>query len=68
MLKNVFFKIKINGANAGKLKFELFKNTPITSKNFLQLCTGEKGKSPNGDYDLSFKNSKFHRVINGFMA
>mmetsp|Transcript_11741 Transcript_11741/g.15951 ORF Transcript_11741/g.15951 Transcript_11741/m.15951 type:complete len:152 (-) Transcript_11741:146-601(-) len=46
---------------------ELSMNTPITSENFRALCTGEKGLGASGK-PLHFKNSKFHRIIPGFMA
>lgn len=57
----VFFEIGINGQSEGRIVFELFSDvTPKTAKNFELLCTGEKG--------FGYKGTKFHRIINGFMA
>ena len=66
-MTQVFFDIEIAGQSAGRIVMELSMNTPITSENFRALCTGEKGKGLSGK-PLHFKNSKFHRVIPGFMA
>ena len=63
----VFFDIAISGQPAGRIEFELFANTPITSENFRALCTGEKGMGKLGK-PLHYKGSGFHRVISGFMA
>lgn len=59
--------LTIGGNFAGRLTIELFADTPKTSENFRALCTGEKGM---GNYKkpLHFKQSRFHRVIPGFMA
>ena len=47
---------------------ELYKDiTPKTAENFLQLCTGQAGKSKTCGKSLSYKGSIFHRVIKGFM-
>ena len=41
----VYFDIEIAGKEVGRIEFELFKNiTPMTSENFRQLCTGERGR------------------------
>ncbi|KAL8116086.1 uncharacterized protein LOC141667573 [Apium graveolens] len=40
----VFFDIKIGGAPAGRIEFELYADTcPKTAENFRAFCTGEKG-------------------------
>ena len=56
----VYFDITIGGAAAGRIEMDLTANTPKTSENFKQLCTGEKG--------FGFQGCSFHRVIAGFMA
>ena len=64
----VFFDVTIGGQNAGRVTIELFANqVPNTAENFRCLCTGEKGVGKSGK-PLHFKGSKFHRVINDFMA
>jgi len=66
-MKTTFFDISINNELQGRIVFELFDDTPITSENFRALCTGEKGQCKNSDHKLSFKGSQFHRIIKKFM-
>ena len=63
----VFFDISIGGSPAGRITFGLYTETPKTSENFRALCTGEKGTGLSGK-PLHYKGSKFHRIIDGFMA
>ncbi|XP_034941970.1 peptidyl-prolyl cis-trans isomerase-like isoform X2 [Chelonus insularis] len=63
----VFFDISIDGENAGRIIFELFKDvTPRTAENFRALCTGEKGIGINGK-KLHYKGSVFHKIVPQFM-
>lgn len=57
----MFFDMTIGGKPAGRIVFELRADVvPRTAENFRALCTGEKG--------YGFKDSKFHRIIPGFMC
>eukprot|EP01026_Neomeris_dumetosa_P078548 TRINITY_DN8502_c0_g2_i3.p1 TRINITY_DN8502_c0_g2~~TRINITY_DN8502_c0_g2_i3.p1 ORF type:complete len:356 (+),score=53.95 TRINITY_DN8502_c0_g2_i3:118-1185(+) len=65
---NVYLNIEIAGQNCGKIVIGLFGNeVPKTVENFRCLCTGEKGVGSQGK-ELTYKGSKFHRIIDGFMA
>ncbi|CAD7963963.1 unnamed protein product [Amoebophrya sp. A25] len=63
-----FFDVSIGGKPSGRIVFDLFdKTVPKTSENFRSLCTGEHGASPRSGVPLTYKGSKFHRVIPNFM-
>lgn len=56
----VWFDIKIGGADAGRVEIGLFgKTVPKTVKNFVELAQLPEGEG--------YKGSKFHRVIKDFM-
>ncbi|KAI8613333.1 hypothetical protein BC830DRAFT_1132691 [Chytriomyces sp. MP71] len=56
----VFFEVDIGGQRAGRIVMELRADVvPKTVKNFIALCTHEKG--------FGFKKSTFHRIIPEFM-
>ena len=63
----VFFDIRINEQDAGRITMELYSDTPRTSENFRALCTGEHGIGDKGK-PLHYKGCIFHRIIPGFMA
>jgi peptidylprolyl isomerase len=65
----VFFDIEINGESVGRIIFGLFGTVaPRTVENFRALCTGEKGNSTISGRPLTYRGSRFHRVITGFMC
>ena len=63
----VYLEIQVGPQVVGKMEFELFANTPKTSENFRQLCTGEAGIGKLGK-PLHYKGCIFHRIIPGFMC
>lgn len=61
----VFLDVSVGGVGIGRIKLELFKvQTPRTTENFRQFCTGEHRRST---LPVGYKGSKFHRVIKDFM-
>ncbi|KXS19433.1 hypothetical protein M427DRAFT_95099 [Gonapodya prolifera JEL478] len=63
----VFLDVDLDGRKS-KIIIELFNDeVPRTCENFRALCTGEKGRSRATGAPLHYKNSRFHRIIKGFM-
>ncbi|XP_067386568.1 NK-tumor recognition protein isoform X2 [Emydura macquarii macquarii] len=63
-----FFDIEINREPVGRIMFQLFSDVcPKTCKNFLCLCSGEKGIGKTTGKKLCYKGSTFHRVVKDFM-
>ncbi|XP_075994260.1 NK-tumor recognition protein isoform X2 [Genypterus blacodes] len=63
-----YFDVELNRDPVGRIVFQLFSDVcPKTSKNFLCLCTGERGSGKITGKKLCFKGSTFHRVVKNFM-
>ncbi|KAM6412737.1 NK-tumor recognition protein isoform 2-T2 [Pluvialis apricaria] len=63
-----FFEIEINREPVGRIMFQLFSDVcPKTCKNFLCLCSGEKGIGKTTGKKLCYKGTTFHRVVKNFM-
>ncbi|XP_061777272.1 NK-tumor recognition protein isoform X1 [Nerophis ophidion] len=63
-----YFDVELNREPVGRIVFQLFSDVcPKTSKNFLSLCTGEKGTGKVAGKKLCYKGSTFHRVVKNFM-
>lgn len=59
---HVYFDIKIDNTEIGRITMELFKNkVPKTAENFRALCTGENGMGKAGK-PLHYKGCSFHRI------
>ncbi|CAG9315310.1 unnamed protein product [Blepharisma stoltei] len=63
----VYFDITIGEQPAGRIVFELYRETPNTAENFRALCTGERGMGRSGR-PLHYRGSGFHRIIPQFMC
>jgi len=64
--EKVFFDIEIGGESAGRIVIGLFGRTvPKTVENFKKLAEGYE--HPDTGETLTYKGSKFHRVIKDFM-
>uniref|UniRef100_A0A8C5G8G8 peptidylprolyl isomerase n=1 Tax=Gouania willdenowi TaxID=441366 RepID=A0A8C5G8G8_GOUWI len=62
------FKTEKRCLFVGRIVFQLFSDScPKTCKNFLSLCTGEKGTGKITGKKLCYKGSTFHRVVKNFM-
>ena len=65
----VYLDIEIDGRKAGTIVIGLFgKTVPWTAENFRAICTGERGRGVYTGVKMTYKGSKFHRIIKGFMA
>uniref|UniRef100_A0A1A8J8D9 peptidylprolyl isomerase n=1 Tax=Nothobranchius kuhntae TaxID=321403 RepID=A0A1A8J8D9_NOTKU len=63
-----YFDVELNREPVGRIVFQLFSDVcPRTSKNFLSLCTGERGTGKVTGKKLCYKGSTFHRVVKNFM-
>ncbi|XP_026148603.1 NK-tumor recognition protein isoform X2 [Mastacembelus armatus] len=63
-----YFDVELNREPVGRIVFQLFSDIcPKTSKNFLCLCTGERGIGKITGKKLCYKGSTFHRVVKNFM-
>ncbi|XP_068603894.1 NK-tumor recognition protein [Brachionichthys hirsutus] len=64
-----YFDVELNREPVGRIVFQLFSDIcPKTCKNFLSLCTGEKGTGKITGKELCYKGSTFHRVVKNFMV
>ncbi|KAG0475883.1 hypothetical protein HPP92_012724 [Vanilla planifolia] len=73
----VYMDVNIDGQHAGRIVVGLYgKVLPKTVEKFRALCTGEKGKVPNGNEvhhkgpklkSLRYKGTTFHRIVSGFI-
>jgi len=62
----VFFEIAISGKKVGRIEIAIFgKKVPFTAKNFVEIA---KGFYETDGTLLTYKKSKFHRVVPGFMV
>ncbi len=52
-----------------RIVVELFaKECPLAVKNFLALCTGEKGQGSKSSRKLHYRGCRFHRIVAGFVC
>ncbi|TYZ62717.1 hypothetical protein PybrP1_008559 [[Pythium] brassicae (nom. inval.)] len=64
----VYLDLSIADKPPRRLRIELFdEELPYTTSNFRLLCTGEFVRKGTGKRALWYKNTRFHRIIPGFM-
>lgn len=65
-----YFDISIGGSKVGRIVMQLFDDVvPKTCANFAALCKGDHGMCKSDpEIPLCYKDSIFHRVIQGFMC
>jgi len=62
----VFLEVELHKRKLGRIVLELFGDVvPKTAENFRCLCTGERGISAVSRKPLSYKGSRFHKIIPG---
>ena len=68
--QEVDFDISVSGFLIGKITFGLYGDLlPLTVSNFATICEGKRRyKRKKHHKKMTYKNTKFHRVIPGFMA
>eukprot|EP00760_Papus_ankaliazontas_P015373 PhM_4_TR16489/c0_g1_i1/m.77355/K01802/E5.2.1.8; peptidylprolyl isomerase len=67
--KTVYFDIQVGAKVAGRVLIELFHDTcPKTCENFRALCTGNRGRDTVTNDRLSYRGSRFHRVIPNYLV
>jgi cyclophilin family peptidyl-prolyl cis-trans isomerase len=58
--------VTIDGEAAGRIVYDLdLEDFPLTSANFRSACVSEKEVHPDCPVEFTFRNSRFHRVVDG---
>ena len=66
--KKVYFDITLEGNMLGRIVFGLYGDVvPKTVENFVQIAQGTQKSKTTGKV-MTYKGTKFHRIINNFMA
>ena len=61
--------MRLGNKEGGRIEMEVWEDkVPKTARNFVALCTGERGRSAGSRAPLHYKGCPFHRIIPGFMA
>lgn len=74
-----FLDIEIDGMPIGRIVIGLFafagqlnsrfgEIAPLATENFRGMCTAEYYASPRSRKPLTYKGTRFHRIIPGFIA
>ncbi|CBK25367.2 uncharacterized protein [Blastocystis hominis] len=64
-----FLDIEIDGMPVGRIVIGLYGEVaPLATENFRGLCTGEYYASPKKKIPMTYKGSRFQRIIPGFIV